>query len=286
MTCLLPLLPTPRTMKICLYLVLLFLLAFNCSLFAQGDLLITPRRIVFDASQRSEDIHLANIGKDTATYTISFMQIRMHEDGRFESITQPDSGQFFADKHLRIFPRTVTLAPNETQVIKMQVVKRGEMVTGEYRSHIYFRALKNDKPLGDTTSAKDSTISIKLVPVYGISIPAIIRVGETSASAAISDPTFAVEADTIPIVKATLNREGNQSVYGDIAVEHISPLGKITRVANIQGVAVYTPTTKREIKLQLNPYAGADLASGKLKITYSDQSAKNNILAQSEISLD
>lgn len=72
-------------------------------LYAQGNLLITPRRVVFDGSKRSIDLNLANSGQDTATYAISLVQIRMKEDGNFETITQPDPGQRFADKYIRFF---------------------------------------------------------------------------------------------------------------------------------------------------------------------------------------
>ena len=64
-----------------------FLLTFSSDpALAQGDLLITPRRLVFDGSRRSADINLANTGKDTATYAISLIQIRMLDDGGFETI--------------------------------------------------------------------------------------------------------------------------------------------------------------------------------------------------------
>jgi P pilus assembly chaperone PapD len=69
--------------------------------FAQGDLLITPRRVVFEGSKRSMDLNLANTGQDTAVYAISLIQIRMKEDGGFETITEPDPGQRFADRYLR-----------------------------------------------------------------------------------------------------------------------------------------------------------------------------------------
>ena len=68
------------------------------SVFSQGDLLITPRRVVFEGSKRSMDLNLANTGKDTAVYSISLIQIRMKEDGGFETITEPDPGQRFADR--------------------------------------------------------------------------------------------------------------------------------------------------------------------------------------------
>ena len=69
------------------------------------------------------DLNLANTGKDSATYAISLVQIRMNEDGGFENITEPDPGQNFADKNLRFFPRSVTLAPGEAQSIKVQTYK-------------------------------------------------------------------------------------------------------------------------------------------------------------------
>jgi P pilus assembly chaperone PapD len=84
---------------------------------AQGDLLITPRRVVFEGSKRSMDLNLANIGKDTATYAISLMK----EDGGFETITDPDPGQRFADRFIRFFPRSVTLGPNEAQAVKIKL---------------------------------------------------------------------------------------------------------------------------------------------------------------------
>src|SRR5450759_4379868 len=76
-----------------------FLIPVNTS--AQGNLLITPRRVVFEGTKRSIDLNLANAGHDTATYAISLIQIRMKEDGGFETITEPDPDQKFADHYIR-----------------------------------------------------------------------------------------------------------------------------------------------------------------------------------------
>ncbi|WP_207496554.1 hypothetical protein [Aridibaculum aurantiacum] len=246
---------------------------------------MTPKRIVFEGSKRSDELNLANIGNDTATYAISFVQIRMKHDGQFENITEPDSGQNFADKNLRIFPRTVTLAPNEAQTVKVQLIKANELAPGEYRSHLYFRALANDKPLGDPAIVTDSSVSVKLVPVFGISIPAIIRVGTSTSEIKMSDISLSILEDTIPVVGFTFHRTGNMSVYGDIVVEHFSPYGKTTRIAEAKGVAVYTPTPSRIIKVRLNRFAGADLSSGKIRITYTEDGLKNKVLASEEIDL-
>jgi len=76
---------------------------------AQGNLLITPRRVVFEGNKRTQELNLANTGQDSAKYNVSMIQYRMKEDGSFEEITIPDPGQNFADKYVRFFPRTVSL---------------------------------------------------------------------------------------------------------------------------------------------------------------------------------
>jgi P pilus assembly chaperone PapD len=237
---------------------------------AQGNLLITPRRAVFEGSKRSLDINLANTGQDTATYSISLVQIRMKDDGGFESITVPDPDQRFADRNVRFFPRSVTLAPNEAQVVKIQVVRLNELVAGEYRSHFYFRAVPKINPLGEEATAKDTTtISVRLTPIFGITIPIIIRVGESTAKVILSDLALNIVNDTIPTLRLVFNRSGNMSVYGDLAVDHVSLQGKVTRVGIANGVAVYTPNTKRRFQFTLNKVPGVDFKTGKLRVTFS-----------------
>src|SRR4051812_32996787 len=188
--------------------VFLLIIAASSGAYAQGNLLIMPKRLIFEGQKRSEEINLANIGKDTATYVVSLIHIRMKSDGTFEQISQPDSGQLFADKFLRFFPRTVTLAPNEAQVVKVQLIKTNELETGEYRSHIYFRAVPREKPLGETEPGKDSGLSVKILPIFGISIPAIIRVGESDASVSISQAKLQLANDSIANVDFTFRRQG------------------------------------------------------------------------------
>ena len=133
----------PNKAKIVFSVSVLLLLSiiFTPDVKAQGNLLITPRRVVFDGTKRVQELNLANTGQDTAKYNVSIIQYRMKEDGAFEEITVPDPGQNFADKNIRFFPRTVTLAPNEAQVVKMQVTKMDQLAPGEYRSHVYFSLL-------------------------------------------------------------------------------------------------------------------------------------------------
>jgi len=67
---------------------------------AQGDLLLMPRRVIFEGAKRYEELNLANTGKDTARYVVSLMHVRMKEDGSFEEIAEPGPGENFADKYI------------------------------------------------------------------------------------------------------------------------------------------------------------------------------------------
>jgi hypothetical protein len=58
-------------------------------------------------------------------------------------------------------------------------------------------------------------------------------------------------------------------VYGDIAVDHISPGGVTTRVGIANGLAVYTPNTFRKFEFNLQNPPGVDFSTGKLRVTFS-----------------
>ncbi len=270
---------------ICFLVSFTFIFPSNTS--AQGNLLITPRRVVFEGTKRSIDLNLANIGQDTATYAISLIQIRMKEDGGFETITVPDPGQNFADQNIRFFPRSVRLAPNEAQVVKVQLLRTNQLAPGEYRSHFYFRAVSKIRPLGEGEAKKDSsTISVRLTPVFGITIPVIIRIGASDTKVNLSDLVLNIAEDGTPTLSLKFNRTGNFSVYGDLAVDHMSPQGTITRVGAANGIAVYTPNTSRSFQFNLNKLSGVDFRSGKLLVKFSAPSdVKPEKLAESELLL-
>lgn len=237
---------------------------------AQGDLFINPKRIVFENQKRSVEVSLANTGNDSARYAISFVQIRMKATGEFEQITVPDSGQYFADQNLRIFPRTVILGPKETQVVKVQTYQKENLAPGEYRSHLYFRAVPKQKLAGDKAVKVDSgQLAIRLTAVFGITIPVIIRVGESDMQVSISDLKLVDVKNAAPVISMRIHRSGNMSAYGDITVDHLSPSGKATRVGFVKGLSVYTPNPARNVNVPLINYKITDFSTGQFQITYS-----------------
>lgn len=267
--------------------IILLSIISSSSAIAQGNLLITPRRVVFEGTKRTQDLNLANTGVDSAKYNVSIVNYKMLEDGSFKEITEAEAGQNFADKYLRFFPRTVTLAPNEAQLVKMQLIKTNELKPGEYRSHVYFRAVPKETALGTEAINKDSaSIGVKLIPIFGITIPVIIRQGEPTTKVSLSELKMETVSDTIPRLQFAFNRTGNMSVYGDIKVEHVSPQSVVTPVGIVRGVAVYTPGEIRRFQMDLDKKAKVDYRKGRLKITYTSQSdVKPEVLAVGELTL-
>lgn len=270
-----------------LALVALFSVFFPPSSLAQGNLLITPRRVVFEGDVKTQELNLANTGSDTARYSVSIVQYRMKENGAFEEITEPDPGQNFADKFIRFFPRSVTLGPNESQVVKMQLTKTNLLAPGEYRSHVYFRAVPKENALGMEETTSDSTgISVRLVPIFGITIPVIIRVGESATNVSFSDLKLDMDEETPPKLNLTFNRTGNMSVFGDLKVNHHSSTGAITEVGTVKGIAVYTPNAIRHFQVELKEKNRIDYHSGKLEVLYSTQSdSKPTLIAEGSLQL-
>jgi hypothetical protein len=269
-----------------LFAATLLLLTSTSSAFAQGDLLISPLRVIFEGSKKSQEISLANVGKDTATYSVSIVDIRMKDDGSFETITTPDTGQRFAGPYMRFFPRKVTLAPNESQVVKIQLMKTSSMEPGEYRSHLYFRAVPDEKPLGENSKKDSAKISIQLKPIFGITTPVIIRVGENDADVSLSDASLTTGENKKHIVGLTFNRSGNMSVYGDLAIQYVSADGKTTLLKNVKGIGVYTPNKLRRFRVELDDDKPFDHKKGKIRIVYTLQTNdKTPTVKETEIAL-
>jgi hypothetical protein len=262
----------------------LFIISIHAS--SQGDLLITPRRVVLEGNRQIEDITVANIGQDTAYYNISLIEYRMLEDGSLEQITEPMPEQKVASPILRFFPRSIELAPNESQVVRVQVRRMPNQEEGEYRSHLYFRGVPRQEPLGLEAEADTTAISIRLIPIYGISIPVIVRIGDLTASCTISDISFERNEGQPPTLKFVLNRQGTKSVYGDISVDYVDAQGTRTNVGLVRGLAVYTPNSVRKISIPLTAPEGVQFNRGKFVIRFTDANeAKPQLFDEKEWAL-
>lgn len=266
--------------------VALFILFF-CSqgVFAQGNLLVAPIRVVFDDSKQREDLNLSNIGRDTAVYLISFVHYKMQEDGGFQQLSDTDPLPTpRSDTYLRVYPRRVTLAPGESQLVQLQYRRDASMKDGEYRSHLYFRADKNTAPLGIEDTRDTTRLSVSITPIFGISIPIIIRKGSTTTTIKLSDLSVKAVNDTVSNLSVTLNRSGNMSAYGTLEATYVPETGNQQVVGLANGVGIYTELSKRTYTLPLK--VRPTMKGGKLVVRFmTPRDAGANELARAEIKL-
>lgn len=239
---------------------------------ASAELMLYPTRIVFEGNQRSAQIQLINNGSESITYRIALVNRRMNEVGGFESVEQPLPDEQFADDMLRYSPRQVTLAPGVGQTVRIMVRKPTELAVGEYRSHLLFtqQPQATGRHSVETRGAPEKNIGVVLTTLVGASIPVIIRHGKTTANLTLANLDFQHPAGQAPMLSLSMERNGTQSVYGDLAVSFTPKGGKEKIIGRANGVAVYTPNSSRRARLPLDS-SGEKLANGSLRVTFREQ---------------
>jgi len=234
-----------------------------------GDLLIAPTRVVLDTTKRNAEVNLLNTGDKAATYRISFIHQRMNADGKLEDVTTPGPDEKFADDLVRFTPRQVVLEPHVAQLVRIQLRLPADLAAGEYRSHLLFRAVPAataaDEP---AAGAPAKGIDIKITPIYGVSIPVIVRSGETSSTVTMQDLHLVTTPEGVQGVVGKLSRTGNASSYGQLSVSYAPRGGSFKSVGQVNGVAVYTPNASRNFGVRLTVPDGEKLAAGTIRVTY------------------
>lgn len=248
---------------------------------AAGDLLVAPTRIVLDG-QRGTEVILNNIGAETATYRISLELRRMTAEGRLTDVTTEEANQIeqAAKEMIRYAPRRVTLPPNQPQAIRIGVRAPQGLADGEYRAHLLFRAVPKAKPITEQANPTNG-FSIALTPIYGVTIPIIIRQGNLQATAGIANGRIEEDQDGKSFA-FDLSRQGDRSTYGEIRI--IKPgLDEPLMVA--RGIAVYPEVTSRKVALPI-PDAVAAQLKGPISVEYYEpRNSGGGLIAKTQMVL-
>ena len=192
---------------------------------------------------------------------------------------------------VRFSPRLVTLAPGQSQTVRLMLRKKSGTADGEYRSHMMFQSLPDPTAtdVKNLTSENSDSFSIQLIPVVGITIPVIVRQGKLGADVSLSG--FEIkQANTVKpqsVLSLQINREGNKSIYGDFRVYFTPKGGTPVVIGQVNGVAVYTSLNSRSIEIQLQAPPGFSLSNGELHVTYlmPGKDEKTGLIAESRLSV-
>ena len=277
------------TAFICTLLAALSLLT-SLNAYALAQLMVTPTRVVFEGNERTKQINLINNGADTGRFKISFVRKNMTAEGGIKVIEENEPG-LYSDEMVRFSPRLVTLAPGQSQTVRLMLRKKSGTADGEYRSHMLFQSLPDAAAtdVKNLTSRNADSFSIQLIPVVGITIPVIVRQGELSADVSLSG--FEIKQANTVKAQSTLslqiNREGNKSIYGDFRVYFTPKGGEPVVIAQLNGVAVYTSINSRMLDIQLQIPSGFSLSNGELHITYlmPGKDETTGLIAESKLSV-
>lgn len=250
-----------------------------------ANLNISPKRVTFDRNRRSATVYIYNQGNAAATFDVALVDRAMLPDGQIVAVTdapQRPEIQPFVEKvksaqgMLQISPRRVTLAPGQGQTIRLRVTTPPEGAPSEYRSHLTITTIP-PRDAGLTAEAAagigPNELRFQINSVFGLSIPAIIRVGETDVRAAVENARIEYvdlpqEGQSTPrrtpMMAFDVVRQGANSLFGNI---EIRPVGKTEVVGLARGVGVYPEVDRRTIRIPLNR---APAAGEKLEITFTD----------------
>jgi len=253
-----------------------------------GDLIVAPTRIVLEGRTRSAQLSLVNKGSATATYRISIINMQMDDQGTVHEIKEPAPDLKTAEKLIRYSPRQITLKPGGTQAVRVLLRKPKDLKEGEYRSHILFRAIPKDAGQSVEQSATTDGIQIKLTPIYGITIPVIVRHGKLQFAASLNDLEIqaAAKKNDLAILKFNITRTGDKSTFGDLVATYKPSSGAEVVVGNIMRLAVYSPNKMRSVEMKLRVPDGVKLIGGTLKLAYmADADNGGKLLAENQISL-
>lgn len=255
---------------------------------AQAELMLHPTRIVFDKNLRAAQVELINNGSKPASYRISLVNRRMTDAGQFEPADTPGEGERFADGMLRYSPRQVTLQPGTAQTVRIMLRKPAALAEGEYRSHLLFDKLPDVE--GNTSienrGAQGGQIGVMMNALVGASMPVIVRHGNVGAAVSLSGLALQKDGARNPLLALRFERQGASSVYGDVSVTFTPRGGKPAALAQVGGIAVYSPNRVRQAALPLQVPKGMQLAGGTLEVAYRDRpEAGGKLLAQASLDL-
>lgn len=229
-----------------------------------GDLLVAPTRIVLDGRKGAEII-LNNIGEEPATYRLSVEFRRMTADGGLEDVAVPTHEDELARDMIVYAPRRITLAPRQPQSIRISARPPAGLADGEYRIHLLFRAVPPANPVvatGQTTKG----LSFALTPIYGVTIPVIVRLGNLQVKAGIANVALE-HRDGKALVALDISRSGDRSTFGEVRV--LKP-GLKDPIAIQRNVAIYTELGTRKVEIPIEEAFAGD-PSGPVTVQYIER---------------
>lgn len=261
-----------------------------------GDINLYPKRVVIDDRNRVASVGIYNKTGNTGDYDITVGDMVMTGDGRLAEPGAVKAGDPAlarlkgAAEMVRWSPHRFTLPGNESQMVRIMARVSPDLPPGEYRTHFSTIAV----PPGDDGLTIDEAtngratpngIGVKITPRFGISIPVIIRVGETTLNSGLKDLAVTTAPTGQRLINITVTRSGTRSSFGDIT---FTAPGAPKPIAVIKGVGVYTEVDQRSVTVAVDPKVEARFTASGSHLTASyidDDFAPGQTLARQDFTV-
>ena len=233
---------------------------------AAAVLFIYPTLIVFEGNQRSAAITITNRGDETGTFEMSWTDMTMTPEGGL--IKHDGEAPWSVQNYVRYSPRRVTLAPAESQVIRVAVRRGLDIPEGEYYSHFRVLTLNSEDLTAPVSEAdEDATASSIVIEARSaVAIPIVWRNSAASPDASIEAVQIDSAANKISV---DVRRHGRLSVRGYLHVFEKSADGGRNALAEPVPLVIYPSIDARTMDIELNDGVIAANLSGGTEVYYS-----------------
>jgi len=241
------------------------LAAIGISLFAltaQADILISPQRAVLTDNARQTVISLHNPGTVARAYKLTWVERRVSEDGQIISLKDGDNPRSIAS-FVRYSPRRVTIAPGQTQTVRLDYRPPANQKPGEYRSHLHIGMdsiadqASNSQGTEIVSGENKEGLSFRIEALMSFSIPIFVRHGSGSTEVRISAIEPIVDKanrSNASALKVTLSRSGEFSSHGRLAIyQQLDANAPVELIGEAGSVPIYTELNRIERVVNLNP---------------------------------
>jgi hypothetical protein len=167
---------------------------------------------------------------------------------------------------VRFSPRGVTVAPGQTQSVRLDYRPPANLEPGEYRSHLRI----GTEPMPDKNGISQGTevmrsgekegLSFRLEAMMSFAVPIFVRHGTGSADVRISAIEPIVDRsnrNNASALKVTLLRSGEFSSHGRLAIyQQLNANSPVELIGEAGSVAIYTEINRHERVVNMNPEKG------------------------------
>ena len=232
---------------------------------ADAVLFIHPTLVMFEGNERSATISLSNRGDVTGTFEMSWSDMTMTPEGGLVKLEGPAAWSI--QPYVRYSPRRVTLAPLESQVIRIAVRRGVDVPEGEYYSHFRVLTLNSEDPLAAEAEADEPNVEgVTIEARSAVAIPIVWRNSHDSSSASIE--SVRIDRDTNQLSVDVL-RHGQVSVRGFLHVFETAADGSRSSLAQPVPLVIYPNLDARTMTVELNDGVMAGNLKGGTEVYYS-----------------